>query len=58
MNEVSLGDAVVGWPERPPIARDLVCDDDVVSFYERLGGTRTNAVVWRNDAALTRANRE
>ncbi len=23
---------------------DLVCDDDVVPFYERLGGTRLNAV--------------
>lgn len=27
---------------------DLVCDDDVVSFYERLGGIRINAVAWRN----------
>lgn len=27
---------------------DLVCDDDVVPFYERLGGRRLNAVVWRN----------
>lgn len=27
---------------------DLVCDDDVVPFYERLGGTRLNAVAWRN----------
>jgi hypothetical protein len=23
-------------------------DDDVVPFYERLGGVRINAVVWRN----------
>jgi GNAT superfamily N-acetyltransferase len=27
---------------------DLVCDDDVVPFYERLGGTRLNAMVWRH----------
>jgi ribosomal protein S18 acetylase RimI-like enzyme len=27
---------------------DLVCDDDVVPFYERLGGVRINAVAWRN----------
>jgi ribosomal protein S18 acetylase RimI-like enzyme len=27
---------------------DLVCDDDVVPFYERLGGIRINAVAWRN----------
>jgi len=27
---------------------DLVCDDDVVPFYERLGGLRLNAVSWRN----------
>ncbi len=26
---------------------DLVCDDDVVPFYERLGGTRLHAVAWR-----------
>jgi GNAT superfamily N-acetyltransferase len=26
---------------------DLVCDDDVVPFYERIGGTRLNAVAWR-----------
>ncbi len=31
---------------------DLVCDDDVVPFYERLGGTRLEAVVWRNPNAL------
>lgn len=31
---------------------DLVCDDDVVPFYERLGGTRLNAVVWRNHDRL------
>ena len=27
---------------------DLVCGDDVVSFYERIGGTRLNAVTWRH----------
>lgn len=27
---------------------DLACDDDVVGFYERLGGRRGSAVVWRN----------
>jgi ribosomal protein S18 acetylase RimI-like enzyme len=26
---------------------DLVCDDEVVPFYERLGGTPLNAVAWR-----------
>lgn len=32
---------------------DLVCDDDVVSFYERLGGTRLSAMAWRNYDRLT-----
>ena len=27
---------------------DLACDDDVVPFYERLGGTKLNAMAWRN----------
>jgi ribosomal protein S18 acetylase RimI-like enzyme len=27
---------------------DLVCDDSVVPFYERLGGIQINAVAWRN----------
>ena len=27
---------------------DLVCDDDVAPFYERLGGTRIGAVAWRS----------
>jgi ribosomal protein S18 acetylase RimI-like enzyme len=31
---------------------DLVCDDDVVPFYERLGGIRINAVAWRNRSRL------
>ncbi len=31
---------------------DLVCDGDVVSFYERLGGTRLDAVAWRNPLRL------
>jgi GNAT superfamily N-acetyltransferase len=33
---------------------DLVCDDDVASFYERLGGTRLTAVSWRNYDNLDR----
>jgi len=32
---------------------DLVCDDDVVPFYERLGGTRLAAMAWRNFDRLT-----
>jgi ribosomal protein S18 acetylase RimI-like enzyme len=28
-------------------AIDLVCDDDVVPFYERLGGTPGRAMLWR-----------
>jgi len=28
-------------------AIDLVCDEDVVPFYERLGGTAGRAVMWR-----------
>jgi ribosomal protein S18 acetylase RimI-like enzyme len=35
---------------------DLVCDDDVVPFYERLGGTRLNAVAWRNHDRLDAAD--
>ena len=35
---------------------DLVCDDDVVPFYERLGGTRLNAVAWRNHDRLGSVN--
>jgi ribosomal protein S18 acetylase RimI-like enzyme len=27
---------------------DVVCDDDVVPFYQRLGGTRLNAIAWRH----------
>lgn len=27
---------------------DLVCDDDVVPFYQRLAGKRINGVVWRD----------
>jgi ribosomal protein S18 acetylase RimI-like enzyme len=34
---------------------DLVCDDDVVPFYERLGGTRLNAVVSGNHDRLDTA---
>jgi hypothetical protein len=33
---------------------DLVCDDNVVAFYERLGGTRLNAVSWRHFDQLQR----
>jgi GNAT superfamily N-acetyltransferase len=29
-------------------AIDLVCDEDLVPFYERLGGTRGRAIMWRN----------
>lgn len=29
-------------------AVDLVADDDVAPFYERLGGTRGRALMWRN----------
>ena len=36
---------------------DLVCDDDVVPFYERLGGTRLNAVAWRNHDRVDVADR-
>ena len=32
---------------------DLVCDDDVAAFYERVGGQRFNAVVWRNYGRLS-----
>ncbi len=31
---------------------DLVCDPDLVPFYERLGGTVLAGVGWRNRAAL------
>jgi GNAT superfamily N-acetyltransferase len=31
---------------------DLVCDADVVPFYERLGGTRLDAAAWRNHDRL------
>ena len=30
---------------------DLVCDDDVAPFYERLGGTRIGAIAWRRTTA-------
>ena len=33
---------------RDRYAIDLVCDDDVVPFYERLGGTAGRAILWRN----------
>ena len=34
---------------------DLACDEDLVPFYERLGGTPGRAMLWRNrpDAANT-----
>lgn len=32
---------------------DLACDEDVVPFYERLGGTRLNAMSWRHHHRLT-----
>jgi GNAT superfamily N-acetyltransferase len=31
---------------------DLVCEPDLVPFYERLGGVASTAVAWRNRAAL------
>jgi len=30
---------------------DLVCDEDVVAFYERLGGIAGRAVLWRRPGA-------
>lgn len=33
---------------------DLVCDPDLVPFYERLGGRAWHAMIWRNQAALAR----
>ena len=33
---------------RDRYAIDLVCDDGVVPFYERLGGTPGRAILWRN----------
>jgi ribosomal protein S18 acetylase RimI-like enzyme len=32
---------------------DLVCDPDLVPFYEALGGTRLAAIGWRNPEVLT-----
>lgn len=34
-------------------AVDLACDEHLIPFYERLGGTRGTAVMWRNRSALT-----
>ncbi|HET7828671.1 MAG TPA: GNAT family N-acetyltransferase [Candidatus Limnocylindrales bacterium] len=31
---------------------DLVCDPDLVPFYERLGGARLAGIGWRNHASL------
>jgi len=36
---------------------DLVCDDDVVPFYERLGATRLNAMAWRDHDQLHANNK-
>ena len=33
-------------------AVDLACDEDLVPFYEGLGGTRGTAVMWRNRDAF------
>ena len=33
-------------------AVDLVCDEGVAPFYERLGGQRLNAMAWRNRGVL------
>ena len=35
---------------------DLVCDPDLVSFYERLGGVSGTAMMWRNRDALDTGN--
>lgn len=35
---------------RDRYAIDLVCDEEVVPFYERLGGTPGRAMLWRNRA--------
>ena len=34
-------------------AVDLVCDPELVPFYERLGGVGGTAVMWRNRSAAT-----
>jgi ribosomal protein S18 acetylase RimI-like enzyme len=31
---------------------DLVCDPDLIAFYERLGGVSGTAMMWRNRDAL------
>ena len=33
---------------RDRYAVDLVCDEDLVPFYEALGGTPGRAILWRN----------
>ncbi len=35
------------------LAVDLVCDEDVVPFYQRLGGTPGRAVLWRRRSVDT-----
>jgi GNAT superfamily N-acetyltransferase len=37
---------------------DLVCDPDLVPFYERLGGQRWTAMVWRNRAFAADTEKE
>ena len=34
-------------------AVDLICDPELLPFYERLGGTGGTAVMWRNRSAAT-----
>jgi ribosomal protein S18 acetylase RimI-like enzyme len=36
---------------------DLVCDPDLVTFYERFGGVTGTAMLWRNRDALTTRTR-
>jgi ribosomal protein S18 acetylase RimI-like enzyme len=35
---------------------DLVCDEELVPFYERFGGMRLTAIAWRNRTAIASAN--
>ena len=37
---------------------DLVCDPELVPFYERLGGQAGTAMLWRDRAALARSPKE
>jgi ribosomal protein S18 acetylase RimI-like enzyme len=37
---------------------DLVCDPELVPFYEKLGGQASTALVWRNRAVLAHVPKE